>query len=312
MTSYFSSLTTSSAISNFSTRFNSLRRAISSGDETDDPDHEDCSHISNVLRAYYTEKGRRFPLWLPPDPKSPTPPAPTVAVATQNSFQGYGGLATAQGAPVGTGRGVGGGGLGDLWGDPGPAKPAAPQPATSSLRLGRNASHQAPVTSSSHLMPSPANMPPRPASSTPSARNMGGGGSPSYFDRQQSRTPPPPTGARPLPSQRAGSYQTSQAAAAQQGRTPGLDRTHSGASAQERLRARLHGGSSNGNGGSAGSPPAGAPSPGYGGGPAMSSSRPWESGDPYGASPYGGGGGGGGNPPPGLPGRRIGPSRGYR
>ncbi|KLJ06870.1 hypothetical protein EMPG_17642, partial [Blastomyces silverae] len=79
MTSYFSSFKSSSAISNFSTRFNSLRRAISSGDETDDPDSEDCSHISNVLRAYYTEKGRRFPPWLPADPKSPAPPPPTVA-----------------------------------------------------------------------------------------------------------------------------------------------------------------------------------------------------------------------------------------
>ncbi|OJD12318.1 hypothetical protein AJ78_07066 [Emergomyces pasteurianus Ep9510] len=309
MTSYFSSLKSSSAISNFSTRFNSLRRAISSGDETDDPDSEDCSHISNVLRAYYTEKGRRFPAWLPADPKSPVPPPPTVAVTTQASLQGYGG-GTPPAGPVAGGRGAGGG-LGDLWGDSGPARTPPQQHQTSSLRLGRNASHQPVPTSSTHLMPSPGTVPTRPATSAAGSRTAG-----SYFDRQQSRTPPPPTAtsARPLPSQRAGSYQTSQAAAAQQqGRFgTGIERTTSGVSAQERLRARLHGG------GGTSSPPAGTPTAGYnrneqssgggGGGQGYTgSSRPWESGDPYGSSTYGAGGSGNG-----LPGRRVGQPRGPR
>ncbi|PGH00665.1 hypothetical protein GX51_05651 [Blastomyces parvus] len=307
MTSYFSSFKSSSAISNFSTRFNSLRRAISSGDETDDPDFEDCSHISNVLRAYYTEKGRRLPPWLPVDPKSPAPPPPTVAVTAVPSLQGYGGAAQPGGPPAG-GRGAGGG-LGDLWGDPSPARPP-PQQQTSSLRLGRNASHQPAPTSSNHLMPSPSNMPARPATSTAGSRTAG-----SYFDRQQSRTPPPPTtaSARPLPSQRAGSYQTSQAAQ-QQGRLgTGIERSTSGVSAQERLRARLHGGG-------ASSSPARTPSPGYGrnepspggGQPYTGSSRPWESGDPYGSSTHGSGGGGREGIGNGLPGRRLGQPRGPR
>ncbi|PGH34173.1 hypothetical protein GX50_03042 [[Emmonsia] crescens] len=304
MTSYFSSLKSSSAISNFSTRFNSLRRAISSGDETDDADSEDCSHISNVLRAYYTEKGRRFPPWLPADPKSPVPPPPTIAVTTQAPFQGYGG-GTPPGGPAAGGRSAGGSGLGDLWGDSGPARPAPQQQQTSSLRLGRNASHQPATTSSTHLMPSPANVPTRPATSATGSRTAG-----SYFERQQSHTTPPPTAtaARPLPSQRAGSYQTSQAAAQQQGRLgSGIERSTSGVSAQERLRARLHGGGTN-------APPARTPSPGYrneqsggGGQPYAGSSRPWEAGDPYGSSTYGVGGNGNG-----LPGRRVGQPRGPR
>ncbi|KAK2751829.1 hypothetical protein FQN55_009272 [Onygenales sp. PD_40] len=295
MSSYFSSLTSSNAISNFSTRFNSLRRAISSSDETDDPDSEDASHISNVLRAYYTEKGRRFPAWLPPDPKSPTPPPPTVAVASQASLQGYGGASAP--ATLGGGRG----GLGDLWGDSAPAA-GPPAQATSSLRLNRNITQQPGPTSSSHLMPSPSNIPARPATASSNTRNAG-----SYFERQNSRTPPPPTDVRPLPSQRAGSYQTSQAAATtQQGRLGrgggGLERSHPGGSAQERLRARLHGGGSNGGGGN--QAPARTANPGYN----STSGRQWESGggDPYGSSGYGGTPGGGGG---GLPGRRIGPRR---
>ncbi|EEQ91604.1 uncharacterized protein BDCG_06724 [Blastomyces dermatitidis ER-3] len=311
MTSYFSSFKSSSAISNFSTRFNSLRRAISSGDETDDPDSEDCSHISNVLRAYYTEKGRRLPPWLPADPKSPAPPTPTVAVATQASFQGYGGAAP-PGGPAAGGRGAGGG-LGDLWGDPSPARPP-PQHQTSSLRLGRNPSHQPAPSSSTHLMPSPSNAPTRPATSASSSRTAG-----SYFDRQQSRTPPPPTAtsARPLPSQRAGSYQTSQAAAAQQqGRLgTGIERSTSGVSAQERLRARLHGGAVSSSPTRTPSPEYGRNEPSGGGGqPYTGSSRPWESGDRHGSSTYGsgGGGGGGGGIGNGLQGRRLGQHRGPR
>ncbi|KMP09526.1 hypothetical protein CIRG_09696 [Coccidioides immitis RMSCC 2394] len=227
MSSYFSSFTSSSAISNLSTRFTSLRRAISSGDETDDPENEDNSHISHVLRAYYTEKGRRLPPWLPPDPKSPQQPPP-LTVATQASFQGYGGQTS---TPAGRGRG----GLGDLWSDSAPSSAPPAQPQTSSLRLGRGAN----TPQSSGFKPSASSLPSRPSpSSTP--RHP--------FDRSQSARQPGSNtgnatgGARPLPSQMAGSYQASQAA---QNR-PGPDRTLSAASAQERLRARLHGGGGSG------------------------------------------------------------------
>src|SRR5690606_12860296 len=115
-------------------------------------------------------------------------------------------------------------------------------------------------------------------------------------------------GPRPLPSQRAGCYQTTQAV---QQRQP-LDRTSSSGSAQDRLRARLHGGSSS-SGGSAGSAPP-ALTPGYSGGgggggqPYLAAGRPWETRDPgfgggYGSSAYGGGSGrpSGRNEPTGLP-----------
>ncbi|EED19278.1 conserved hypothetical protein [Talaromyces stipitatus ATCC 10500] len=127
MSSYFASLASSTTISNLGTRLNSLRRAITSGDEKDDPDNEDCSHISNVLRAYYTEKGRPFPEWLPPDPKAPA--AQPRLVATQASLQQ--GSTSPYGQPQATYTGRGGG-LGDLWGESGPAEP--PQTQTSSLR----------------------------------------------------------------------------------------------------------------------------------------------------------------------------------
>ncbi|KAJ9200491.1 hypothetical protein DTO164E3_4066 [Paecilomyces variotii] len=260
MTSYFASLTSSSAISNLGTRFNSLRRAISSGDEVDDTENEDCSHISNVLRAYYIEKGRPFPGWLPPDPKAPAAPQPRM-VATQAALQ-QGGYGQAQGR---------GAGLSDLWGDSTASQPP-PQQQTLSLRRGRS---QAPAgTHSLSTSPSPGSRP-------------------------STATPPPPMGARPLPSQRGASYQSTQSAP--QGRL-GLDRAGSGgSSASDRLRARLQGSF----GGSSPSPPP-AQSPGSG---PMGSSR-WGSTDSaasdsgYGSNPYAGGSAGSGagsRRPVGLP-----------
>ncbi|KAJ5674676.1 uncharacterized protein N7477_004610 [Penicillium maclennaniae] len=127
MSSYFSSFTGSSASisSALGSRLTSLRRAITLGDEKDDPENEDCSHISNALRAYYTEKGHPFPSWLPPDPKAPQATSNRV-VATSQLPQGQG-LATASYSR--------GGGLGDLWGDSGASQPAGAQ--TASLRRGR-------------------------------------------------------------------------------------------------------------------------------------------------------------------------------
>lgn len=209
MSSYFSSLTTSSAISGLGSRLTNLRRAITLGDEGDDPDNEDCSHISNALRAYYTEKGRPFPPWLPQDPKGPAP-APSRPIATsQLPSSGYN-----QGpANPNSGRS---GGLGDLWGDSPSSQGSIPQ--TASLRRGRGGT--APPLASANSAP------PGPAITLSQSHSPAGSGSPS------------PSGARPLPSQRAGSSQSAQT-------RPNLDRVGSGGgSAQDRLRARLQGGRS--------------------------------------------------------------------
>ncbi|KAL2871356.1 uncharacterized protein BJX67DRAFT_342065 [Aspergillus lucknowensis] len=194
MSSYFSSITSSSAISNLGTRLTSLRRAITSGDEADDPDNEDCSHISNVLRAYYIEKGRPFPQWLPPDPKERShAPSRTLATATVSPSHSMSGR---------------GGGLGDLWGDAGAA---APSPQTTSLRRGRGqpGSNQSLPSQSSSI-----------SSQSPSA-------STSSLHR---------AGQRPPLGQHSGSYQSVTGASS----SP-LEKA---TSAQERLRARLHGGRS--------------------------------------------------------------------
>lgn len=147
MSSYFASLTSSTTISSLGTRLNGLRRAITSGEEADDPDNEDSSHISNVLRAYYAEKGRPFPQWLPPDPKTPTPQPRMVVTQTsyQQSNNAYG-QGPGQPAPRG-------GGLGDLWSD-GPSQPPASQ--TASLR---NRPARGPVASA-NLRPGQSQTPP--------------------------------------------------------------------------------------------------------------------------------------------------------
>ena len=201
MASYFSSITTSSAISNLGTRLSSLRRAITSGEESDDSDNEDCSHVSNALRAYYIENGRPFPPWLPPDPKGHAP-APARVIATTQLPQGGYGQQPGAGAPA-AGRS---GGLSDLWGDSGSPQPPAAQ--TSSLRRGR-----APPSSHAQLHP------PGPS----------GGLSP------RGHSPGTSPMSRPLPSQRAGSYQSIPS------NRSSMD---GGPSAQERLRARLQGGRS--------------------------------------------------------------------
>jgi hypothetical protein len=224
MSSYLASLASSTTISNLGTRLSSLRRAITSGDEKDDPDNEDSSHISNVLRAYYTEKGRPFPEWLPPDPKTPVP-QPRL-VATQASLQQ--GNTSAYGQPQAqyTGRG---GGLGDLWGESGPAQP--PQSQTTSLRS--RGGSRTPVaaignnSNSNTLRPDP--------------------------HQHQRQTPSPHSvSRRPLPSQRGESYQSSHSSSGLSDRG-----ASSGGSASERLRARLQGGL----GSSSQSPPPSRPQP---------------------------------------------------
>lgn len=95
MSTYLSSILTTTQ------RFRQLLPAgESDGDTTDD------THICRVLRAYYTEKGRAFPSWLPPDPKS----APPAALPRNNNYGGgnYGGM----GAPGGQSK------LSSLWDKP--------------------------------------------------------------------------------------------------------------------------------------------------------------------------------------------------
>ncbi|KAI0869176.1 Sec1-binding region of Mso1-domain-containing protein [Hypoxylon argillaceum] len=177
-------------------RISNLQRSYFGGEA--DGDTEDDTHVCRVLRSYYTEKGKPFPGWLPPDPKAP-PPA--TAVYSQPSQVGsrYGGLGQQQQ----------GGSLSSLW-DNNPT----PQPQEAqSLRRGR-------------VVPPPMrNSDPR-DSPFRNSDPMGGNG---RDDAQ----------ARPLPSQRAGSYQTqggfSNASA------PSV--ASGGGTAQDRLKQRLFGGS---------------------------------------------------------------------
>lgn len=190
--------------STISSRIGALRKALTKDSEEDDPDNEDCSHVSNVLRAYYMEKGRPFPDWLPPDPKKPAVPiAQPIQYAQFNQYAGYGAPQYATQQPHSRGGSGGRGGLSDLW-DPSPAL-ASQQPQPQSLRTAR---------------PTPQSL--RSNDSTGSGRGMG-------------PAPSQPLAApRPLPSQRSGSYQTSQNAAV------------GGLSSRDRLRARVQGGSGSG------------------------------------------------------------------
>ncbi|RAR01402.1 GTPase-activating protein-like protein gyp7 [Stemphylium lycopersici] len=189
MSSYLNNLLT-----NTTSRYNNLRRQILS-DEADG-DTEDDSHLSRVLRAYYTEKGRPFPQWLPPDPKAPQAAPPAQFAASS--------LRQQQGQAPQMGRG--GGGLSDLWDSPAPQQQAQ-EPL--SLRRG--------------------------------AGGRGGGARPLQGRPMgNSLTPEPQIQGRPLPSQRAGSYQSSLGGrpAAEASPPPSAG---GGTSAQERLKARLWG-----------------------------------------------------------------------
>ncbi|KAI1342079.1 hypothetical protein F5Y15DRAFT_374154 [Xylariaceae sp. FL0016] len=220
-----------------------------------DGDTEDDTHVCRVLRSYYVEKGRPFPGWLPPDPKAPAPAAAVYAQPSQVGSR-YGGMAQ---QPQG-------GGLSSLW-DNNPV--SQPQDAQS-LRRGRGA-------------PPPM----RAGGAAADARNspfrnsdpMGGG-------REEVQ-------ARPLPSQRAGSYQTAGSIGGSP--APGA----AGGTAQDRLKQRLFGGSRTAS--PAGSGPFNPPPQGGGQGgndrPYMSANSPWSSNEPD----YSGGGAGGGRA-----GRRVG------
>ena len=196
MSSYLSNLLTQTT-----SRYNSFRRTLLSNE--DDGDTEDDSHISRVLRAYYTEKGRPFPPWLPPDPndKRAITPTPTPYMQTGSGyFNSAGGKS--QYGPVQNQAGQRSS-LSDLW-DP-PAQTSAPVQPTS-LRAGRRPVATAVPTS------------------TPSS------------------TLAPPQ-ARPLPSQKAGSYQSMQSQQSGRSSADATPPASGGGTAQDRLKARLWGGS---------------------------------------------------------------------
>ena len=245
-----------------------------------DGDTEDDTHISRVLRAYYTEKGRQFPEWLPPDPKAPPPPQ-----IVQSSYgQQQGGFVSSYGQPnaqqqplSGGGRFGRGGGLSDLWDAPGRQQQAPEEPASLRARPGMR-----PAGNSSTSIER--------ADSGRSGQGRFGGGGDGYDNA-----------ARPLPSQRAGSYQSQFAKRPSEGEIsppPGSG----GSTASDRLKQRLWGtgrasptATQQGGGmpapASTGNPYSSAPSPRnpYDSTPAPSRQAPAESRRPA----WSGGGGGG-------------------
>lgn len=115
--SYFSNL-----LSSTTSRYTSLRRTLLPSTSEDDSsiDDPESSHVSRVLRAYYTEKNRPFPPWLGPDPRAasqgPQPPQSFAGSAT-GSLRSLNSTNRNSGGPSS-------GGLGDLWADdPGVGKP---------------------------------------------------------------------------------------------------------------------------------------------------------------------------------------------
>lgn len=198
MASYTSYL--SNILTNTTSRYNSLRKILLSNE--DDGDTEDDSHISRVLRAYYTEKGRPFPPWLPPDPNDRRAKTPQPLQQSNSYFGnalGRNQYSNVQNATSNRGSGS----LNDLWDAPAATSVSA-QP--QSLRAGRR-------------VPGGARQDPTATLSVPQAR--------------------------PLPSQRAGSYQNAQppqnlGSLGQSGFS--MDPNPSpGGTAQERLKAKLWG-----------------------------------------------------------------------
>ncbi|KAK7967369.1 uncharacterized protein PG986_001646 [Apiospora aurea] len=183
----------SNILTTTTSRINNLQRTFLGGET--DGDTEDDTHVCRILRGYYTEKGRPFPGWLPPDPKAPAPVQPAVSQQGQVGAR-YGGLTQQQGS----------GSLSSLWDN----NPVSQPQDSQSLRRGRGA-------------------PPAARGGDPRLNPFGGRNSdPMAGAREEVQ-------ARPLPSQRAGSYQAA---------APGREATPSGGgSAQDRLRQRLWGGS---------------------------------------------------------------------
>ena len=207
MSSYLSNLLTQTT-----SRYNSIRRTLSSNEE--DGDTEDDSHISRVLRAYYIEKGRPFPPWLSPDPNDRRAITPQPYVQQNANYFNSAG-SKSQVASVQNQAAGGRSSLSDLWDAPAQQSSAPVQP--QSLRSARRAIPAAGATSN-------------PASSLA------------------------PPQARPLPSQRAGSYQSMQSQHSGRSSFEPTPPSGSHGTAQDRLKARLWGGGRSGSPGNSQSP----------------------------------------------------------
>lgn len=208
--------TLNSLLSTTTSRYNSLRRTIlsSSSEEADKTiDDPDSSHVSRVLRAYYTEKGRPFPPWLPPDPHARPSSSP------QTSFVGSAGsLRSAGRSSGGTGQAATsagrGGGLGDLWADNSSTQQTQQDSGSlrrglAGARLGRNRAAENQQAQGEMLAPRP--LPSQRAGSYQSAMGQQGGGGSGSYSAGGPMSPQPPGSAG------------------------------SGGSVQERLKARLGG-----------------------------------------------------------------------
>lgn len=207
MSSYLSNILT-----NTTSKYNTLRQNLTSSET--DGDTEDDSHISRVLRAYYTEKGRQFPQWLPPDPKRPA-----LGSSVTSSFTSS--LRNPANSPqLGQQQhGQGRGSLSDLWDQPAQQAPPPQQP----MSLRRQAAERG---------------------GGPGFRGQGQGHEAQAHGSHGQMLSP--TMGRPLPSQRAGSYQS--VASQQSGysdpsppQSSGGVGGAAGGTAQERLKARLWG-----------------------------------------------------------------------
>ena len=269
MSSYLNNLLTTTT-----SRYNSLRRQLLS-DEADG-DTEDDSHISRVLRAYYTEKGRPFPQWLPPDPKAPQAAPPHMSSGRQ-----YGQMGPPQ---MGRGGGGGGGGLSDLWDTP--AQPQHQEPLSLRRAQGRGGGGRRPMGDSLTPEPQSAGRP------LPSQRTGSYQSGPSFRPAEPS---PPASSASGVSAQERlkarlwGGRSTSPAQSASSSQN-GSPVTTPGAPGMRSPFGRPADGGGGGGGGGQGR----APYPDDGGGARqqgqyqMSSNSPWAgSDDPY-APPSGG------------------------
>jgi len=208
--SYLTTATSSlsSLLTTTTSKYTSIRQSILplSSDERDG-DTEDDTHVTRVLRAYYTEKSKPFPSWLPPDPRSAQRPGSH----SNNSSWGRPGVAAAGGARPGAGTSRG---LSDLFGPP--SGGSAGTTPTGSLRRGGQGQAQPQGQGQGQgqgLYPTLSGNGDRPATSP-----TGSAVRPSPFSSQSQQQQPPssqylspnatPSGARPLPSQREGSYQS--------------------------------------------------------------------------------------------------------
>ena len=272
MSSYLSSLTS---------QYTSLKRLLPtslSEDQDRSINSESDSHVSRVLRAYYTEKGRPFPAWLGPDPNASSR-STTAALSNASAVTGASSLRAGRGPPA-----TSGGGLGDLFADSSP-QGGGREAESLSLRQRRPG-----IRSPGFKGGSSDSIPyPQKVMQAPQSQHTRSSSSTSTGDVSASLPP----NVRPLPSQREGSYQSRLGMISASSNSSATATSSNGSyskenTVQERLKARLGGSKSRGaspvfGGSSTPDPP---PSSGSGGGEY----------DPYSSSNYNVGGSGGFNP----------------